>query len=478
MKNQVKLLLVYPPITRYERYSSSIGASGGHQIPLGIFYLAAYVRLQGYDVSVIDAEADNLSARKITEMIEALNFNVLGISSTTVAFHRSLELAETAKKRFPDMPIIIGGPHVSSQPCHPLEFLAFDFGVRNEGELTLVELLNALERDRDFEQIPGLIFRYENRIQVNPQRPYIRKIDTIPFPAYDLISDLKKYTPPPSNFKKMPVANIITSRGCPYQCTFCDNNTFGRKTRLRSADNIAAEIEMLCRRYGVREIAFVDDTFTVNKKRIYQLFHEIQRKKLYFPWTCMARIDTVDADLLTFMRNNGCWHISFGIESGSQKILHLIKKKIDLEQTENVIEICHKLGILTKGFFMMGHPAETNETLDQTIDFAVKLKLDDIVVTINTPMPGSEQFKDAEKYGSIDMTDWGKFNYWNPVFVPEGLTRGILLKKHQLIYRKFYLRPRILWRYFLSFLSKEGITRFFKILLASRFLFQSRKTRH
>jgi radical SAM superfamily enzyme YgiQ (UPF0313 family) len=303
-------------------------------------------------------------------------------------------------------------------------------------------------------------------------RPYIADIDALPFPAYDLIPDLKRYTPPPSNYKKSPVANIITSRGCPNQCTFCDNNTFGCKIRMRGAQSVVDEIELLMHDYGVKEIAFVDDTFTISNKRLSEIFRLTRERGLKFPWTCMARINTVNEKILGEMKENGCWHISFGIESGNEDILRLIRKNISLADTEKIIDQCYRLGIRTKGFFIIGHPKETPETIDQTIELGLRLKLDDIVVTINTPMPGSKQYEQAEIYGRIDTTQWTKFNYWNPVFVPHGLTADYIKQRHREFYRRFYLRFRILWRYFTSLFSLTGIQRAFKLLKASKFLIQ------
>lgn len=248
--------------------------------------------------------------------------------------------------------------------------------------------------------------------------------------------------------------------------------------RMRTAENIVAEIELLMNRYGVKEIAFVDDTFTVNPKRLYDIFDMARSKGLQFPWTCMARINTVDESLLRYMKENGCWHISFGIESGDERILKEIHKNIQLENVVRVTDVCRKFGILTKGFFIVGHPLETIETIDKTINFACRLKLDDVVVTINTPIPGSYQFDHAQEYGTLDTQSWEKFNYWNPVFVPHGLSQDILLSKHKEFYRKFYLRPQILWRYFLSLFRPTGLKRMITLLLSSRFLFarKSRKT--
>lgn len=441
-----RVLLVYPPISKMDRYGSELGVFGGKQIPLGVFCLAAYLRQQGYSVQAVDAEARELTNDDLVAELRAGSYDVLGISSTTVAFHRSLQLAQAVKAARPETIVVIGGPHVSSQPDHPLQHEAFDYAVRNEGEETLDELLQRIADHGDPRGVRGLIYRQNGQIVVNPCRPYIADLDTLPFPAYDMLPDMRIYSPPPFNFKRLPVANIMTSRGCPNACTFCENTTFGRQFRMRSAESIVAEIEFLMTQHGAREISFVDDTFTVRRSRIYEIFDLARQRGLRFPWSCMSRINTVDEDLLRYMRDNGCWYISFGIESADEEILRTIHKNISPDSVARVINSCHRLGIVTKGFFMIGHPRETVQTIDKTIAFAKRIPLRHVVVTINTPMPGTEQYQHAHEYGTLDESDWKRFNYWKPVFVPHGLTPEILLAKQQQFIREFYVRPKLLFR--------------------------------
>jgi radical SAM superfamily enzyme YgiQ (UPF0313 family) len=405
------------------------------------------LRRHGYEVGAVDAEARNLAPSQIVDLLRQGGYGVLGVSTTTVSFHRATELAATVKRALPGIPIVVGGPHVSSQPSHPLQFEAFDYAIRNEGEETLRETLEMLETGSDPSAVAGLIYRRDGRSVVNPPRPYIADLDSLPFPAYDLIPDLGVYTPPPFNYKRRPVANVITSRGCPNQCTFCENTTFGRTIRMRSAEGIVDEIETLINRYGVKEIAFVDDTFTVRPKRVYEIFEAAARRGLRFSWTCMSRVNTVDEELLRYMRDNGCWYVSFGIESGDERILKEIRKNIRLEDVRRVVETCARLGIWTKGFFIVGHPGESVETIEKTIGFARELKLDHVVVTLNTPMPGTYQHLHAHEFGQLDVSSWTKFNYWQPVFVPAGMSRELILRKHAEFLRRFYLRPGLLLRH-------------------------------
>ncbi|MEO5356602.1 MAG: B12-binding domain-containing radical SAM protein [Nitrospirae bacterium YQR-1] len=470
-----RFYILYPPITKMERYSSKVGSVGGEQIPLGIYYIASYLRENSYEVAVTDAEALKLTEDDIIREIRDFAPSFVGISSTTVAFHRALTVAKLIKETFPGIITILGGPHVTSNLQHAMSFDAFDYGVCGEGEATALELLNALSEGKSIEGINGISYRAKNgEIISTGRREYIDNLDTLPYPAFDLIADINLYKPPPSNYKTLPVVNIITSRGCPSGCTFCDKNIFGRMYRKRSAQNVFDEIHYLWEKYRIREIAFVDDTFLVNKQRIYDLFNLIKATGLFFHWTCMARINNVDFEFLKFLKDNGCWNIAFGIESGDEEILKVIKKDISLEKTRQVIGWCHKLGIKTKGFFIIGHPLETIQTMNKTIEFALSIPIDAVVVTINTPIPGSPQYAEAHKYGSLDTADWSQFNYWRPVFVPAGLTKEILLEKQKEMYTRFYMRPHILFEYFKSLFGRGGIKRLKAILPSFYLLIQSK----
>jgi len=467
----MRVLLIYPPITMRERYSSDIGHSGGRQLPLGVYYLASAVRKAGHVADVIDAEASGLTVAEVGSATADFHPDIVGISTTTVALARALETARAIKRRIQDIPVVFGGPHVTLASETVVSRPEVDFAVLGEGETTFLELIDCLEKKGRVADIPGLAFDNRGSVVQTPPRPFIQDLDKIATPAYDLVPDFSRYNPPPTNYQQLPVANIITSRGCPNQCTFCGHSAFGRVLRQRSPANIAAEIELLYKRYHIREIAFVDDTFTINSDRILSLFRILEKKKIRFPWTCMSRINTVNLDILRFMKDHGCWHISFGIESGNPDILRLIRKNISLSETRRVIGWCRRVGIRTKGFFIVGHPGETVATIDQTIQLAVDLPLDDVVVTLNTPLPGTEQYRTANQHGTLSRHDWAEFNMWNPVFVPKGLTMETLITKHTEFYRRFYLRPRIIIRYLQNILSsKAGIRRAISIARSLPFL--------
>ena len=469
------VLFIYPPISKHERYSSDIGEVGGAQIPLGIYYIASYVRNHGFQVHCIDAEAQRLENSEIVSKIKEKTPDIIGLSSTTVAFQRTVALAHEIKVAFPHLPVVIGGPHATSNIQNVMNNPVFDYLIYGEGEETFVDLLHALERENDgkdiLSSIHGLAYRKNGLVKINPPRDYIQELDTIPFPAYDLIPDFTVYHPDPSNYRFIPVVNIITSRGCPNHCTFCDRGVFGQKLRQRSPENVAEEIAFLVKRYGVREIAFVDDTFTIGKQRIQNIFTLLQQKGIQISWTCMSRINTVDYETLAFMKKMGCWKIKFGIESGDESILKKIRKNIDLKIAREVISYCKKLRISTSGFFIIGHPGETKESIEKTIRYALDVPLDDIVVTINTPMPGSVQYNEVEQYGTLDSTNMSNFNYWSPVFVPHGLDANYLLMSQKRMYQKFYFRPRTFLRLINDFRSPTGMKRITSYFKAVKFLF-------
>ncbi|MCL2123371.1 MAG: radical SAM protein, partial [Desulfovibrionaceae bacterium] len=305
-----------------------------------------------------------------------------------------------------------------------------------------------------------------------PPRPLIPDLDTLPLPDYARVQDFSRYAPGVFAHKTLPVAGVITSRGCPNRCTFCDRSVFGQKLRQRSPENIAEEIILLYHKHGIREFNFLDDTFTINgAKRFPPLFSLLKQEGIRFPWSCSTRINAVDENLLRFMKEHGCWYISFGIESGDADILKRIQKNLNMEQARQVLGACRRLGITTKGFFIVGHPGETKESIERSMQFALSLPLDQVGVFINTPLPGTEQFDTASRYGSLAPTDWRMYNMHNPVFVPTGLTEECLTESRRLFMRRFFVRPGTILRFSKLFWGKGGVTRLLSVVRALPFLF-------
>ncbi|MCP3873974.1 MAG: radical SAM protein [Desulfobacteraceae bacterium] len=472
------IYLINPFITSKERYGKDIGDIGGHQMPLGIYYLASFLQKKGHSVKILDCEALDITHEKLIDMLSDSQAKIVGITSTTVSFYRARTLAVLIKDRLPHIKIVIGGPHMTAMPLPTMETKAFDFGIVHEGEIAFEKLVSHIVHKKgSLEDIPNLYYLNNDGVVTNPVADFIKDLDSIPFPARDLCDDYYMYKPPVGAFRNQPVMNIITSRGCPYKCIFCDNNTFGRKTRFFSAEYVVDEITQLIEKFGAKEIAFLDDTFILKKDRYYKIFELLNERGLKFSWTCMTRVNNLDYDILKHMAENGCWQVRIGIESGSQKVLDFIKKGITLDQVRNVTQWCKELKIRTSGFFMIGHHIDTPETIQETINFGLSLPLTDIITTINTPIPGTESYQLARQYGTYDEKDWTSLNYWTPVFVPNGLTQEFMMEKQAEFYRRFYMLPRVILQQIGKIRSFSALKMFlYNAYLGLGFLNKKKKT--
>jgi len=442
-----KILLTTPPVTLEERYGKLSWAA--NTLPsLGILYLASVLRKDGYQVSVIDASSLGLSQKDLIENIVALQPKYLGISATTLSISHAAALSDEIKKTLTDTKIIIGGPHLTAIPEETMErFRSFDFGVIGEGEETIKELIQTLEHGGDISDVPGIIFRQTDSVVKTVPRVFINDLDRLPFPAWDLLADFpNRYHPPPFRFKRLPASYIVTTRGCPYKCIFCDRSVFGNKCRGHNAEYILELIEHLYQSFGVREILIEDDTFITFKKRLVEVCEGILKRGIKISWSCLGRADAVTPEILMIMKKAGCWSISYGIETGDAEVLKFIGKNITLEQVEKAVRLTKKAGILSKGFFIMGHPTDTHDTIKKTIDFALRIPLDDISISMMTPFPGSKLYQIASQYGQFE-NNWKKMNELDVVFVPKGLTKDDLRQYSKEMFRRFYLRPQIVLNY-------------------------------
>jgi len=430
-----------------ERYGSLAGA--GSCLPsLGILFLAAITRQKGFPTAVTDASALGLTGEALLKRVEAEHPDVLGLSSTTFSIFHAAKFAALAKERFPGLTVIIGGPHVSAAPQETMErFPVFDVAVLGEGEVTIIELLEAMDAKASLGGIPGIVLRDGGKLVTTSRRPFLKDLDSLPRPAWDLLEGFpQRYRPAPFKVRRFPAASFVTSRGCPNQCIFCDRSVFGASCHAFSAEYVVEMIRHLVENFGIREFSFEDDTFITFKKRLVAICQGIIDLGVNISWTCLGRVNSVDKETLQLMRRAGCWQISFGIESGCQEILTTIHKNVTLEQIQRDVVLCREAGILSKGFFIVGHPGETRETLSRTRDFALKLPLDDISVTMLTPFPGTEIYERASEFGEFDR-DWARMNLLNTVFIPRGLTREELEHARRELLRRFYLRPRIILGY-------------------------------
>jgi len=461
-----KIIFLNPPITSRERYGS-LANTGNSLPPLGLTNLAAICLENGFNAEILDAEALKLGYEETLHEILKWKPDILGITSTTVAISNAAEIATMLKKSFPKITTIIGGSHITAEPEVTMKtFPAFDVGVIGEGDITITELLESLINRTELNKVKGIVYRKNGSLSRTPSRSFINDLDSLPKPAYHLLPNLvKHYSPPPHAIKRYPGTSMITSRGCPSKCNFCAN-FFGTKFRHYSAEYIIEVVLRLKNDFGINEINFVDDTFVVNKKRVKQICDLLINRNIDLSWSCEAKVNFVNPEMLKLMKKAGCWQIAYGIETGSQDILDSIDKGTTLKQAEDAMKWSKQAGIETRGFFMIGSPGETKGTITETINFIKKVELDDFHVTFFTPYPGTYIYKNLSKFYS-DIKDWKIMNCWHPVFIPPGLTKEELIHFQKKMFKEFYFRPKIIKRYVFKLLNPK----FSKKLLFSFFIF-------
>jgi anaerobic magnesium-protoporphyrin IX monomethyl ester cyclase len=433
------------------------------QQPLGLAYLAAVLEKNAHEVSIIDAAVLNYSDEQIISETRRRAPDVVGITCVTPSYRKTLDLATKLKKEL-DSPILIGGPHVTSVTQETMRNHCFDVGVLGEGDLTVLQLTDTLQNNGDLSKVKGIAYRHDGELIKTPPRPYIEDLDALPFPARSLLPHLNKYKPTPSAYRNLPQATMITSRGCPYHCAFCDRSVFGNKYRARTAQNVADEMELLINDLGAREIRFWDDTFNVDQQRVFAICEEILKRKLDVTWTCLGRVNHMNENLLEAMAKAGCWQVDYGIESGNQAILNGIMKGQTLDMVERVVAMTHKAGIGVRGFFMLGLPGETESTMRDTIRFAKSLDLTSAIFHITTPFPGTELFKIATETGELRLDasyDEYMLGFSEDVpYVPRGLTAQRMKDLQNIAYREFYFRPSFLVKRILEIRSLRDVQRY------------------
>ncbi|MGB9844224.1 B12-binding domain-containing radical SAM protein [Methanothermobacter tenebrarum] len=407
--------------------------------PLNLMYLGASLEKASFSVKILDDNLKRWGYEQITKLVEKLNPFIIGVTATTATIKNSLEYIKSIKRILPDVLTIIGGPHPTFLPIDTLKALKeLDVVVIGEGEETFTELAEKYEKkgEKGLEEVKGIAYRDQSKIRVNEPRPLIRDLDSLPFPARHLVP-FKEY-----ETTKNDQAHIITSRGCIYSCEYCSSSLImGKKFRARSPENVVDEIEELYDKYKIGEIGFIDDAFVLNKRRAHRIAEEIKERSLDIRWSTSSRVNTINKQLLSNLKSAGLQSIYYGVESGSQRVLDLMNKKITLKQSEDAVKIAKDLEIEVMASFMFGYPGETPAEMDKTIDFSIKLDPDYAQYSILTPFPGTPIYYKLEKRGLIEK-DWEKYTVLEPVIKYEklGLSREIVKRKLLEAYFKFYRR--------------------------------------
>lgn len=385
---------------------------------LGLGYLAAIAEQEGHETAVFDMglRPNKPLADDVREII-AWKPDVIAYTSMTTSY-QSVEDSVGMLKAALGVPTIIGGPHATTLPEMTLRNPNFDFLVYGEGEYVFRDWLRQVAAgvppgDPAWGKNKGLWYKdAAGRVVNGGERELIPDLDVLPFPARHLF-DLKSYPLYAPNGEQM--LTVLTSRGCPYKCSFCFKGIVGRTYRQRSPDNIVAELRELIDRYGVRNFYFMDDLFTINVQRLEAILDYFIAQDLGVRWRCLARVDRVNPDLLKKMYRAGCRQIHFGIESGNPEILKKTAKHINLDQVRQAIEWTEDAGIMSKGYFILGLPGDTEETINQTIEFAASLRLSEAMFSIATPMPGTELWDELilKNPDTAYNADFTKSYYYN-----------------------------------------------------------------
>jgi anaerobic magnesium-protoporphyrin IX monomethyl ester cyclase len=384
--------------------------------PLGLLYLATVLAKNNIDVRVIDSPTKGLNILEVISIVESEHPQVVGITSTTPQTRIAVQLAKALKQRLPQTPLGLGGAHISADPSFIERFPYFDFGVIGEGEITFLSLVKHIIEGN---KVRGI---YQGEIPTN--------LDDIPIPSRYLLNGGRYFMPIHS--KKF--TSILTSRGCPYDCLYCSRPVVGKHVRYRSAENVIQEIKQCIDRHEIEWFQFVDDTMTLNRENTVNICRELIDKQLNISWGCQTRVDLVDLELLKLMYKAGCREISFGVETGSERVRKMIHKNFSDETVKKAFQWCRDTGVDTTAFFIIGLPTETEEEREQTIKMSQKLPASYAEFHVTTPFPGSDLLPFAPQ------GIWDRYVKDNSLALPI-LGPSTILYTQKRAYRKFYLRP-------------------------------------
>lgn len=435
----MKILLISP--SQRQIYGSGIPPP---YPPIGLLMIGAVLKEIGKEVKFIDYDAENFDKEKLVNYLNDFRPDLVGLTCVTPTFKTAFWIAKTVKETLSAL-VVLGGIHPTIVPEDCLKDNNIDFLIVGEGELTIQELVDYLDNHRvDFQNIKGLWYKKGQEVIKGRPRELIEDLDNLPFPAWELVTDLKKYRPPDALHS--PIIPMMTSRGCPFNCIFCcSKQIFGQRFRARSKDSIIAEIRYYIDNFGLKELHIMDDVFTLDKERTLEICRAIQENKfnLTLSFANGIRTDSIDEEILQALKKAGFRDLAFGIESGDEEILKRNKKGITKEQSRNAFKLVKKYGFNSWGFFIIGLSGETKETVKKTIDFAIELDPDFAKFAILVPFPGTEVFDDFNRRNYIKDFNYDNYGiYSRPVYNLPGLSAQEMASMQRRAYLKFYLRPK------------------------------------
>lgn len=443
----MKVTLINPPQT-----ASKYKFMGVIAPPLGIAYMAAVLRQNNVDVDILDASAEDLDFNQFEDEIIKRNPDIVAITALTPTIGRALESAEVVKEALPDCIVVMGGYHPTFNYEETLKDDSVDFVIRGEGEYILLDLVRTLETKGNLRNVKGIVYEEEDEsgnksIIINPIAHPVQDLDSLPFPAFDLL--------PMDKYRLLDMdthmTTMITTRGCPMQCSFCSSAALhGKVVRERSVKNIVDEIEFLKSNYDIDTIAFMDDTFTLNKQKVMDICDEIMNRNLEIMWGCTSRVDTLDEEVLKKMKDSGCITIFMGVESADQQALDKMNKNTTITKIEEAFKISRKLGMRTIASVALGMPGDTKEVMNRTIKFVHKLKPNYAIYTLATPYPGTRFYQESFDKNLIKIKDWSKYTLITPILETVDCSLSDLRKLQAKAFIKFYLRPHYIIRQFIQ----------------------------
>jgi len=461
----MRILLINPPMGNIIATTQPpfIVAEKGSYPPLGLLYIATMIKSKtGHKVKILDCQFERMGYDQIKEEIRKYSPDIVGITLITSMLMDALKLADIVKECATilrrDIIVVGGGPHATIFPDETIGLKNFDYVFSGEAEFSFLSFVNNIHDPGSLRNIPGIVFKENGTIVKGPPNYFIEDLDSLPIPDRGLLN-YEQYKNLLAGRGIMTTS--ITSRGCPYQCIFCER--LGKRFRAASAGYVIREIED-CLGLGIDEIFFHDDTFTIDKKRVMEICRLIEEKKLKFKFSLRSRVNTIDEEMIRALKRAGCRRISFGVESGVQRILDRIKKDITLKQAEDAFSLSKKYGITTLADFMIGHPDERVEDIYATLNFAKRLNPDYVQFSITTPYPATELYKEALSRGILEKDVWREFSK-NPRkdFMPprweQNLDREQLALLLNKCYREFYLKPSFILKMFLRQRNRTEMTR-------------------
>ena len=443
MKSKVLLIRANPTDMENTRLPESLAKALGFVPPLGLASVAGFLREHGVEVDVLDAQAEQMDLAQIRRRMEEYEPTIVGLTCMTPTVHDDFDVAGAAKEL--GATTVIGGPHADAMPEETIERPEVDFVVIGEGEEPMFRLVEAIEGDLKFEDVPGLVFHnQEGKVHMNEGHLH-PELDELPYPAYDLLP-FKRYG---SIITKDRLSTICPGRGCPFKCGFCFKLTSDKSIRFRSPESVAEELEYVVNEFGVNEINFVSDTLTLKKTFIFPFCEEIIRRNIKISWVAPTRADCVSPEMLKLMKKAGCRSLRFGVETGSDKIIKLLDKSLTKERAKKAFKWAKEAEIESFAYFILGYIGETDKTVQETLDFVRELSPDLLMYNAATPLPSTRLFEQSIEAGLVEPDYWKKFvrdrntpriSYLHPK-TEEWIKKA---------YRQFFFRPSFVFNQILQ----------------------------